>query len=364
MSKASAVYVGFSPMNQRTANYGEGRPKPARKVRLRKTPGEASHYPAKAATVASPRKVRLQFFQCPGDTLVATAAVECLMRQHPGRFLVAVEGTAAGPIFDHNPHVSSFEGGELVRMDNPLIHEADSRPVHFMESYCHVLTQALGVPVKLTVKRPFVYLSDQERAWLPRIEEVTGKALKYWVVCQPGAKRDYTVKAYPTEYLQAVIDHFRGRLTFVQVGEAGHNHKPLRGALNELGKTDCRQLLRMVGHPLCQGVITGESFLWHVAAAFGKPAVCLASGFLPASWVSYPTGRLLTRQGALPCCSERGCWRARVVPLGDGDSKDKSLCELPVLGLSEPVPKCMAMIRPPEVIQAVEDYYAGGLLSY
>jgi hypothetical protein len=52
-----------------------------------------------------------------------------------------------------------------------------------------------------------------------------------------------------------------------------------------------------------------------------------------------------------------------VVALNDGHERDRSLCELPVLG-DDPVARCMAMIRPEEVAAAVERYYLGGTLTY
>jgi hypothetical protein len=68
---------------------------------------------------------------------------------------------------------------------------------------------------------------------------------------------------------------------------------------------------------------------------------------------------------ALPCWKEKpGCWRSRVVPLGDGDSKDRdSLCWLPVVRGEEHVPQCMATISAEEVASAVMAYYEGGRIA-
>jgi hypothetical protein len=105
-------------------------------------------------------------------------------------------------------------------------------------------------------------------------------------------------------------------------------------------------------------VLCGETLLHHLAAAFRRPAVCLLSGFLPPSWVWYGTSMLLCKAQALPCWREKpGCWRSRVVPLGDGDSKDRdSLCRLPVVGEEESVPKCMQLITAEEVMAVVLTY--------
>ena len=54
---------------------------------------------------------------------------------------------------------------------------------------------------------------------------------------------------------QQVVDHFRGKILFVQVGDTSHNHRPLRGVLDLRGKTDLRQLVRLVHH--ADGVLCG-----------------------------------------------------------------------------------------------------------
>ena len=68
-----------------------------------------------------------------------------------------------------------------------------------------------------------------------------------------------------TTRYQQVVDHFKGRIEFVQVGEAGHHHPSLRGVVDLRGMTGHRQLVRLVYH--AQGVISAVSFLMHLAAA-------------------------------------------------------------------------------------------------
>lgn len=305
-------------------------------------------------------KILCQFTQSPGDALVASAAIASLKIVKP-EIKVKVIGVGS-ELYEGAPYITNYSDAfdMKIKMDNELIHQSQFPHNTFMLSYCVTLTKALGFKVDLKHERPQISATGQEMGWIPRIEEITKKRLNYWVVCQPGAKNDYTVKRYPYSRLQEVINGLRD-ITWIQVGESGHNHKPLRGCINELGKTDLRQLVRMVAHPLCQGVLTGESLLWHLAAAFYKPAVCIASGWLPPSWVWYSTGTFLSRHGCLPCCQTRSCWKSRTVPLNDGDEKDKSLCKLPVLVGDEYVPKCMDMISAQEVISAVRRYIEGGL---
>jgi ADP-heptose:LPS heptosyltransferase len=63
-----------------------------------------------------------------------------------------------------------------------------------------------------------------------------------------GGKYDFTIKWWDHRRYQEVVDHFREKILFVQVGEDGHYHSPLRGVLDLRGQTDLRQLVRLMYH--------------------------------------------------------------------------------------------------------------------
>ena len=65
--------------------------------------------------------------------------------------------------------------------------------------------------------------------------------------------------------------------------------------------------------------------------------------------------RRLHTIGALPCCRV-GCWRSRLVPLGDGDHKDRELCSDTVAWNGSKAQKCMSLIKPAEAAAAIERY--------
>ena len=196
--------------------------------------------------------------------------------------------------------------------------------------------------------------------------------LPVWLICA-GGKRDFTIKWWEGARYQAVVDHFRGRIRFVQVGAASDHHFDLTGVLDLRGKSDMRQLIRLVYH--CDGVVCPVTLLMHLAAAvpvnrmrvagfrtqdgmsFLRPCVVIAGGREPAHWEEYPGHQFIHTIGALPCCASGGCWRSRTVPLGDGDPKDRpeSLC-VDVVGN---LPRCMDLIRAEEVIRRIELYLEG-----
>lgn len=175
----------------------------------------------------------------------------------------------------------------------------------------------------------------------------------------------------PQSY-QSVVDYFQNAIQFVQVGEKSHWHPPLKGSLNLIGQTNLRDLIRLIYHS--SGVVCPVTFGMHAAAAIpmkktppiNRPCVVIAGGREPAQWEAYPHHRFLSTNGALDCCDNGGCWKSRCQKIGDGDEKDyKDLCLYPDQIRSDLViPRCMSMIKPTDVIRAIDMYYEGGVLQY
>jgi ADP-heptose:LPS heptosyltransferase len=182
----------------------------------------------------------------------------------------------------------------------------------------------------------------------------------YWIIVA-GGKFDLTIKWWHFRRWQSVVDRFRDRLQFVQVGLQGHYHPPLKGVIDLRGKTGLRDLIRLVYH--AHGVLCPVTLLMHLAAAVptkpgapkSRPCVVVGGGRESPHWAAYPTHQFIHTVGTLPCCAEGGCWKARTVPLGDGDDRDQEpyLCVDVVKGL----PRCMERIQPEDVIRCVELYF-------
>ena len=197
----------------------------------------------------------------------------------------------------------------------------------------------------------------------------------------------------------SVVERFAGRILFAQVGEAGHHHPALRGVLDLRGRTDLRQLVRLVHH--AQGMLCPVTLLMHLAAAVevgpgmprNRPCVVVAGGREPAQWEAYPHHQYLHTNGALRCCDNGGCWKSRVVPVGDGDGKDapENLCvdvvhqwdpalsfirrahepvpahaaaDAPWRETTDFLPRCMDLISEEDVIRRIELYFDGGAVDY
>jgi hypothetical protein len=298
-----------------------------------------------------------------------TAAVRDLHRAHPGEFLTDVR-TSCPALWEHNPHLTPLDENDadvqVVDCHYPLIHQSNTTPAHFLHGFPAYLNQSLGLRIRVTDFRGDIHLSDGEKSWTARVADTDAASVPYWLLVS-GGKFDYTIKWWDHDRYQQVVDHFRGRIQFVQVGEAGHHHPPLRSVVDLRGQTSLRQLVRLVHR--AEGVLSPISLLMHLAAAVetpagapgNRPCVVIAGGREPPHFTAYPHHQFIHTVGALKCCDNGGCWKSRTLPLGDGDEKDQpdQLC-VDVVGR---LPRCMDMISAGEVIRRIELYFSGGLLD-
>ncbi|MGH7140201.1 MAG: glycosyltransferase family 9 protein, partial [Pirellulales bacterium] len=329
--------------------------------------------PARRAAAACDQLV-LQSFQSPGDVVMLTAAVRDLHLAHPGRFQTDVR-TSVPALWENNPYVTPLDAATLsvktVEMHYDLINQCNTLPYHFVHGYVQHLERQLGIDIPVTSFHGDIHLAPDEKQWMSQVEEL-GFDGAFWIV-MAGGKHDFTAKWWNPGSYQEVVDHFRGRIQFVQCGEDGHFHPPLDGVINLVGKTDARQFIRLMYH--AAGVLCPVTYAMHLAAAVetkpGRPShracVVIGGGREPPHWEAYPHHQYISTVGALPCCQNGGCWRSRCQTVGDGDAKDQqgALCERPVqVSPQLRIPQCMEMITAEDVIRRIELYYEGETLAY
>ena len=309
------------------------------------------------------RKIILKTHLSPGDLCTLTAAIESLHATYPGQFLTDVR-TSCDDLFKYNPRITKLTDAEAETIEmhyTDMVNCSDTVPNTFLRGYCYDLGKKLGLPLELTTNRPQIYLATDEQAANPMAGPGGKGPSRYWLVTA-GIKKDFTLKQWPVEYYQQVVDHFRSKIQFVQIGSDEHDHPKLDGVINLVGQTDVRQLVQLVYH--AQGALGPITLLQHLCAAFEKPYMALLGGREPVIWTQYPLQTTFHTLGKLPCCRTRSCWRSRVVRLNDGSEQDNSLCDSPVVDMQRPVGKCMAIIKPQEVIRGIEAFYDGGVLEY
>ncbi len=318
------------------------------------------------------RKILLDNFQSPGDILMLTPVVRDLKLSCPN-IEIGIH-TSCKEIWENNPYITKLDkkdkGVEVIKVEYPLVHTSNEGQHHFIHGFRYFLEDKLGVKINPTKFKGDIHISDLEKGWIGQIEEM-GIKDKFWIV-MAGGKYDFTAKWWSSEYYQNVVDHFKGKITFVQCGESHHYHPKLSNVIDLIGKTDLRQFIRLIYHSV--GVLSPVTFAMHAAAAveskhglLNRPCVVIAGGREPSQWEKYPNHRFLETNGCIDCCDNGGCWKSRCHKVGDGDKKDndEELCLYPVRqadGIF--IPKCMDMIKPQDVIRAIEMYYEGGVLEY
>lgn len=327
-----------------------------------------------------PLKFILRSSQSPGDILMLTAAVRDLTLSYPNKYLVDVR-TSAEAIWENNPYITPLDDKDKdvinIKMEYPIIHSSNESPYHFIHGYRKFLSSLIKRPIRPISLTGDLFLSENEKS-----NEILDKYninTPFWIIVN-GGKSDFTAKWPNPEHMQKVVEHFRGKILFVQVGEISkqsdniqHIHFPLEGAYNLIGKTSLRELIQLIYHS--DGVLCPVTFAMHAAAAVppksrnipGKPCVVIAGGREPAHWEAYSWHRFLSTVGSLPCCSTGGCWVSRCQIMEDGDDKDnKNLCKYPESikkDIKLVIPKCINMIKPRQIIDAVNSYYEGGILK-
>lgn len=298
-----------------------------------------------------------------------TAAVRDLHRCHPDEFVTDVR-TSCPDLWHHNPHIAPLDEHDpdvtVVDCHYPLIHRSNQEPRHFLDGFVEDLNEQLGLRIRTTEFRGDLYISQAEKDWFREIEGREGASLPFWLFAS-GGKFDFTAKWWAADRYQQVVDHFRGRIQFVQVGEDHHHHPAIDGVIDLRGQTTLRQLVRLMYH--AQGSLSAVSLLMHLAAAvevkpgmpLNRPCVVVAGGREPPHFTAYPHHQFIHTVGALRCCDNGGCWKSRTLPLGDGDVNDRpdALC-VDVVGS---LPRCMDMITPQDVITRIDYYFRGGALQ-
>jgi len=328
------------------------------------------------------KKLILRNFQAVGDIVMLTSAVRDLHQAHPNKFLTDVR-TPFSELWEFNPYITPLDENdpevEVINCEYPNIHQSNTKPMIYVDGFTLDLEQKLGLRIPVGEYKGDIHLAEQEKLWFSRVREITGDDIPYWVIVA-GGKNDFTIKWWDFERFQEIVDHFKGRIMFVQVGAADHQHPPLRGVINQLGKTNLRQLIHVVYHS--QGVLSPITSLMHLAAAVevksGMPksraCVVVAGGREPSQWASYPSHQFIHTNGALRCCDLGGCWKSRTVPIGDEHDNPDALCVdvvkkvhsdvHPHAGSEYFLPRCMDMITTQDVIRRIEMYFEGGANAY
>lgn len=301
------------------------------------------------------RKVILRNGQSPGDLMAWTSAIGDLAKSYPN-YKIGIECPAM-EIFENSPYITQLDRNdsevEVFNIEYPEIHVSGWNGLHFADSWRHDMEKKLGIPIKKTGIKPDLWISDEEKGWWNQVHCEFNDDSQFWVL-NAGRKQDNELKQY--HRYQEVVDLFNakfdGKIKLVQIGHQDHLHPELKGVLNLVGKTNLRQLIRLIYH--ADGTIGPISMQMVASQAFEQPAVVIAGAKEGPRWQRNNWIRFLTNVGTLPCAKFDGCWRG-------GSAQGQ--CESLVNTDKGMVPKCFEMIKPYQIVDAMASYYEGGILK-
>lgn len=313
------------------------------------------------------KKIILSNGQAPGDGVAFCYAIKSLHETYPHKFITDVR-SPYDCLFNGNPFITHIDdkdsSAEVINVGYDTIHMSNQYPYRFITGFMHDISNKLGINIKPSRFQGFVYIEEKEKYWYSVIYEKLKKDVPYWII-NAGYKNDFTAKAWDFDRYQKIIDSCPD-ITFVQIGHKTHIHPRLFGdnLINLVGQTDLRQLVRLVYNSF--GVITPISLPMMLAYGIdahprfkrgSRACIVIAGGREPNHWQQGPNQHFLHTCGMLDCCDFGGCWKSRIIALGDGDEKDKSLCSKPVkLKNNQTISKCMDMISENDVISIIRKY--------
>lgn len=269
-------------------------------------------------------------------------------------------------VFYGNPYIEDFSGKAdiEVKLGTQIgCNRSQTSGGHITEAFRLVLMAKTGFDFPMGELIPDLHLTDTEKAMSP---DVCGS---YWVI-SAGKRPPFTSKFWPPERWQAVVSSLP-EITFVQVGlddgkpKSEHFHPKLYGdnVIDMIGQTQdprsgIRDLFRLVYH--ADGCCSLVSSLMHIAAGFRKPCVVPAGAREPARFEAYAFHRYIQYQGSMDCegVDQSGndrpamgiysCWKESALACSNTD---------------QGYPKCLVMIEPHQVANAIKSYYIGGILK-
>jgi hypothetical protein len=245
---------------------------------------------------------------------------------------------------------------DLIISDHlcPPFRDAAGMPLHFLERYFRRVHNALGDNPDHQIKNFSGDIRVTEDDALNPIGE------RYWVI-NSGYKSGVITKGWPHHYYSEVVEALSGRIAFVQIGDKSAMNMPIPRAINLVDKTNIRELIRLIHHS--EGVLCPITSTMHMAAAvpihesvgFGiRPCVVVAGGRESVPFINYPSHVVLNTIGTLSCCLSGGCGKNTFGP---------GQCLRPeVVNQLCTVPKCMASIKPRDVISSIEAFYRNDVI--
>lgn len=284
-----------------------------------------------------------------GDILVMTAGIRDFKNAFPDTRVNVI--TTAMHIWDHNPYIDKTlvanESNTIKIGPSKLTNASNRLDWHFANAYRMSIEDALNIHIPQGESRPDIWFTEEEYYASRIIKE------PYWIIVV-GGEKGWGCKMYPLERWQEFINQNKD-IVFYQLGAREDNYQKLVGdnVVDYVGKTQdhntgIRDLFKLFLN--AEGSIGLVSFHMHLSGALHKPCIVVAGAREPVSFTQYPGHQYLATDGCLPC-AETACWHCNIDSCTD------------LVVNKEKVPKCVDIITPQDLTNALNRYYLGGRLK-
>lgn len=278
----------------------------------------------------------------PGDAVVLAIAVAALQTSQP--HLKIQISSNANDLFKLNWETT----GDKRNGFNPQVKfkPTSDAGISYPVQMTQALSQCLDEPIPFTFNPPIFKLTDKETQ--PQFNH------PYLIINSGRKKSDGDCKFWGTHNWQQVVNGLKDHVHLIQIGTKNDVHPKLDGTINYIGKTDHRQLLSLISHQHCLGVLSQITFAYWLAVAQDKRTwtICNAREHPDFLKISDNSRFYFAEKGTYDC-ELSSCFKIRTHKHNDGNWRDKSLCESPKrIGL-EVLPACALAIDPQQIIQDV-----------
>lgn len=307
------------------------------------------------------KKILIQPMGCPEDSIILTPVIRDLKEAYKDLYAINVDPLLF-EIWETNPYIDrtvTKENADVILSPRlEAIKDSNIVFIHAVDAFRRDLEETLGITIPKGKHCCEVYLNDKEKeiAYLNDLIPDT----RFWII--HNGIRLPVANWYQSRW-QSIVDHFKDKLTFVQVGFNRFEKIPeLKNVINLVGKITHRQLLSLVYQSA--GIITYADYFVHLATIEGRndrimqnrPCVVLSGGRTSPLLHSYINHDNIHTCGKLPCCDNGGCWATDVKPV---EGYKRTLCKFVCHKEDELVPLCMDMISVEKVINSIENYERG-----
>ncbi len=231
-----------------------------------------------------------------GDVLMTTPAVRALRKRYPEAHIRYV--TLNPDLLLNNPDIDEISpvnhpADKKVYFEYPLAKGYPDMPLE--RHIAHEFAECCGI--ELESVRGIIRFTDDELSYARSIIRKFNGLPTATIHIRAGWS---PYKEWSFDNWQRLVDHFFGRLVFIQIG--AKNEPPLKNAVSMVGIMNIRLAAACVSET---DIFVGiDSFPNHVAGALAKPAVVLFGSTSPVG-SGYPSAvNLWTAETCSPCYRE------------------------------------------------------------